>query len=256
MSDSTADSMPHGQENMISLNSRACERWPGRGSSQTMRARFPKANPSASAWDCRHLSSEDALAKLQGKEPGVFVIRTSERSSAALTLCMVQPDGLLFQIRINEDGHGYRFHKSRSLHTDLGALIKRHQITRGALPCVLLDEQQEKPAWDCTDLAKAEAEARLACSNPFGTFIIRKGSAGFAILVYLSSTGLKKRVIEQKFDHLYGPSDSFNHKGSGTPALTLQGSENMFPDLRSLALFYMECANVDVPIKLKAPVLC
>ena len=196
-------------------------------------------------WDCRHLSVEHAKARLSAKDPGTFVIRASGGAAAA-TMSMVQPGGEQFQIRIYHDeaAGGYRLNKAREFHKDLPALIKYHQYELGPLPCVLLgDEPLEKPAWNCIGLSKAEAEVKLVC-NPVGSFIIRTATSGFAVLAYISKTGLRRLEIEETDD-----------PETDTGALIgIKGSIKKFHDIQSMASFYMKGGNPDIPIKLLTPV--
>lgn len=195
-------------------------------------------------WDCRHLTKEHAMARLSAKDPGTFVIRASGGAAAA-TMSLVQPGGDHFQIRIyyDEGGGGYRLNKAREFHKDLNSLIKYHQYELGPLPCVLLgDEPLETPEWNCIGLTKAEAEVKLVC-NPFGSFIIRKATSGFAVLAYVSKSGLRRLEIEER-----------DSEETDATVIAIKGSVKDFPDLNSLARFYMKGGNPDIPIKLTSPV--
>lgn len=62
-------------------------------------------------WDMRYSSREDALATLNGKPPGTFVLRSSKETFAALSL--VKPDGSQHHMHIEQSAAGVYLRKCK-----------------------------------------------------------------------------------------------------------------------------------------------
>eukprot|EP00729_Bicosta_minor_P004849 gene4849-9580_t len=186
-------------------------------------------------WDCRQLTKEHAMARLDAGETGTFVIRESGGQAVA-TLSMVKDvAGSKFHVRIFWDkSGGIRLNKAREIHKDIPALIKYHQHVQGVLPCKLLSE--ETPEWNCIELSKAEAEVKLLGKGP-GAFIIRKASRGFAVLVYLEIEELDEEEVE----------------GMPAGSIRIKGSRQAFVTVDDLADYYMRDATDDIPLQLTSP---
>lgn len=79
------------------------------------------------AWDCRSLTREKAMEKLNGAPQGTFVIRPSDKSFAALS--MVAPSGL-YHMHIESDHRGVFFRKCTEVFPDLFGLVEFYSTTR------------------------------------------------------------------------------------------------------------------------------
>eukprot|EP00054_Salpingoeca_dolichothecata_P003772 m.28395 g.28395 ORF g.28395 m.28395 type:complete len:568 (+) comp14131_c0_seq1:36-1739(+) len=103
---------------------------------QKQAARMSKHGGTMEPWDCMHMSKDQALAQLQGKPPGTFVIRPSDKAYAALS--MNGPSGQ-FHMHIESVAGGLRLKKaSAGTHADLQALIAHYCTPAQAeLPCPL-----------------------------------------------------------------------------------------------------------------------
>lgn len=88
------------------------------------------------AWDCRHMTREKAMEKLNGAPLGTFVIRASDKSFAALS--MVSHHGL-YHMHIESDSRGVFFRKCTPVFPDLIGLIDFYATPRQSdLPTPLL----------------------------------------------------------------------------------------------------------------------
>ena len=83
------------------------------------------------------LTKEQALAKIKGRAAGSFVIRSSDKSYAALS--MIKPDGSQFHQHILEVAGGLQVKKTTSVHADLAALVLHFSSpSQSDLPCPLI----------------------------------------------------------------------------------------------------------------------
>eukprot|EP00040_Diaphanoeca_grandis_P029003 m.168787 g.168787 ORF g.168787 m.168787 type:complete len:490 (+) comp31537_c1_seq3:85-1554(+) len=88
-------------------------------------------------WNCLDLDKAQALAKIQGKGAGAFVIRPSDKSYAALSL--LKPDGSLYNQHIEETSKGLQLKKSTVGHADLNAFVAYYKNpSQTDLPCALV----------------------------------------------------------------------------------------------------------------------
>eukprot|EP00051_Salpingoeca_urceolata_P027871 m.483658 g.483658 ORF g.483658 m.483658 type:complete len:712 (+) comp23031_c0_seq1:111-2246(+) len=90
------------------------------------------------AWNCVHLSRDQALLQLTGRPLGAFIIRASDKSHAALS--MVSPTGL-YHMHIEKGGTGLHLRKAgapsfRSMEDLIGYYAKPQQAD---LPCNLME---------------------------------------------------------------------------------------------------------------------
>lgn len=79
------------------------------------------------SWDCRALTREQAMDKLNGAPMGSFVVRPSDKSFAALS--MVSPSGL-YHMHIESDHRGIFFRKCTEFFPDLFGLVEFYSTTR------------------------------------------------------------------------------------------------------------------------------
>eukprot|EP00039_Didymoeca_costata_P025627 m.14000 g.14000 ORF g.14000 m.14000 type:complete len:515 (+) comp4963_c0_seq1:215-1759(+) len=88
-------------------------------------------------WNCLHLNKDQALARINGKPEGSFVIRPSDKAYAALSL--MKPDGKIFHQHIDEvPGKGLQLKKTESFHADLQAFVEYFATSeQQGLPCPL-----------------------------------------------------------------------------------------------------------------------
>lgn len=94
----------------------------GGGGDAPAASSVPSSSGGDDHWDVRRLTKDQALAKLAGKPQGSFVIRSSDKAYAALSL--VKPDGNMFHQHIDElPGQGLRLKKTDSIHADLNAFV-------------------------------------------------------------------------------------------------------------------------------------
>ena len=81
------------------------------------------------------MDKPSALATLDGRGPGAFVIRASDKSFAAISL--LKPDGKQFHQHIEQTGAGLQIKKTESAHHDIDALVAYFCSTDGGLPTKL-----------------------------------------------------------------------------------------------------------------------
>lgn len=104
--------------------------------------RRPRAAPprrGAPGWDCTMLSKADALARLEGRPAGSFVIRASGKPHARAAISMIRPDGTQFHQHIVESGGKLMLKGGAGPgHKTLGAFVLHHTSpAQTGLPCPL-----------------------------------------------------------------------------------------------------------------------
>lgn len=105
------------------------------------------------SWDCRNMLAQEALACLDGKGAGAFIVRHSTNVYGILS--MLSPNGSVKDFRIIDKGGKLVLDNSTHTFEDLNSLI-RHYSTRSSrqLPCRLVlgstedsDDEEPQQAW-------------------------------------------------------------------------------------------------------------
>lgn len=97
----------------------------------------PRRRPPA--WDCTKLPKADALARLEGRPTGSFVIRASGKPNVRAAISLIRPDGSQFHQHIVESG-GKLWLKGGAGpgHKTFGALVLHYASpAQTGLPCPL-----------------------------------------------------------------------------------------------------------------------
>lgn len=125
--------MPSRDPNVVQLNrtkrvaAQAAEAQRAATLSRTSTFSNPGAPAAKPSWDCRTMTREKAMEKLNSAPMGAFVIRPSDKSFAALS--MVSPSGL-YHMHIEQDSRGIFFRKCTEVFADLGALVEFYCTSR------------------------------------------------------------------------------------------------------------------------------